>query len=261
VFADEPSPKATNYSYLSDNYDFHAGVFFPQLETEILVNSDPSLPGTLINLEKNFGLPNRQTRGWFEFNYRSSSHSTIRFIYFDTDRSGTNTIGQDIHFGERTFTAPAEVRASNSTRYYWLSYQILILRNVYNEFGISPGIMVADVTSSLTLKTAAPQNIDRTKEIAFIAPIPILGLYLSSQFLPRTFLRNTIRVLDITMGDYAASLFNYTITVDYNPYTNWGIGAGYFFNRLEITKGFINFNGSYIANSNGLELYLKYFFS
>jgi hypothetical protein len=213
----------------------------------------------LIDLENNFGLPNRQTRPWFEFNYRPGSHSSVKFIYFDSERSGSNTITEDIHFGERTFIAPSEVSAFNSARYYWLSYQILILRNASNEFGISPGIMVADVTSRLSLQSAGGGG--GSKQISFIAPIPLLGLYLSSQFMPRVFLRNMVRVLDINMGDYAASLFNYTISVDYNPSRNWGIGAGYFFNRLEITKGFINYNGSFIANSSGGQLYVKYFFS
>lgn len=256
--APEPSTQPPSYSYLADTYDIHAGVYFPQLSTQILVNQDPSLPGTFIDLENNFGLPDRQARPWLEFNYRPGTYSTIRFIYFDTERSGTREITRDIRLGDRTFTAPSTLSAYNAARYYWLSYQFLILRDVFNEFGISPGIMVADVKSRLSLQSpAAPGG---SKEVSFLSPIPLLGLYLSSQFMPRVFLKNTVRVLDINAGDYEASLFNYTISVDYNPLHNWGIGAGYFFNHLEIKKGFINYNGSFIAKSDGGMVYLKYFF-
>lgn len=254
----EPSLQPPTYSYLADTYDFHAGIFFPQLSTQILVNQNPSLPGTVIDLENNFGLPDHQARPWFEFNYRSGTHSTLRFIYFDTERSGTKEISRDIRFGDRTFTAPSTLSAYNAARYYWLSYQFLILRNVFNEFGVSPGIMVADVTSRLSLQSPASDG--GSKEVSFLTPIPLLGLYLSSQFMPRAFLKNTVRVMDINSGDYAASLFNYTISVDYNPLHNWGIGVGYFFNHLEIKKGFINYNGAFIAKSNGGMVYLKYFY-
>jgi hypothetical protein len=167
-------------------------------------------------------------------------------------------IDKDIRFGERVFIAPSAVRASNAARYYWLSYQYLFLRNVFNEFGISPGIMVADVTTELSLRTPGASE---SKDVSFLSPIPLLGLYLSSQFMPQVFLKNMVRVLDINAGDYTASLFNYTVSIDYNPYRSWGIGAGYFFNRLEIKKGFINYNGTFIANSSGGLLYVKYFFS
>jgi len=264
--AGEPPVQPPSYSYLEDTYDFHTGIFSQQLNTQIAVTRDPSLPGTLIDFESIFGLPDRQNRPWFEFNWRPGTYSTLRFIYFDTERSGTRSISKDIRFGEVTFIAPSTVSAFNSARYYWLSYQYLFLRNVFNEFGISPGVMVADIKSRLSLQAAGVNGgtdpgSERNKEVSFIAPIPLLGLYLSSQFMPRLFLKNTVRVMVVSWGGYAANLFNYSINFEYNPFKNWGIGTGYSFSRLEITKGFINFNGTFTSESKGGLLYLKYFFS
>jgi hypothetical protein len=181
-------------------------------------------------------------------------------------RSATKTVDKEIQFGDRNFSANATLDVFVNTQYYLLAYRYSFVRNNYNEFGASIGFNVANISSGLSFASeASGVNISTaaaaggSKETTFLAPVPLLGLFFSSQVLPKTFIRNTIQYMDVNASGINFKALNYLINLDYNPWKNIGLGVGVYANRIEVQGG-TGLEGKFTTNYAGTQFYVRYFY-
>jgi hypothetical protein len=259
-------PEEKEFPYFDERGEVYLGVLHPYIYTQVQVNRSNAVPGTFFDFETDLGLQADQVRFLGQASYRIGKHASFGLTFLDLARSSTRTLNKDITFGDRTFNANATVNAFVNTQYYQLTYRYSFVRNNHNEFGASIGINAANVSTGLRVATEfAGINIStgasagQGKEQNFIAPVPLLGLFFTSQILPRTFLRNAIQYMDVNAAGFNMKALNYLINIDYNPWKNIGVGVGVYSNRLEV-KGGTDLKGKFVYNLTGTQFYVRYFY-
>lgn len=261
---EQVGPKQEKFPYFDERGSIGLGIMHPSLSSQIQVNPGGSLPGTFIDFEKDFGLETGQVRFFGDLNYRVSPVSSFRLTYLEIARKSTKAIDRDIEIGDRTFSANATLDISLSTRYYLLAYRYSFVRNAFVEFGGSAGLNIADNSTSVQLNTlftgpTASTGSSRGKDVGFIAPVPLVGLFFSAQVLPQLFLRNTFLYVDGDVGGFSFKALNYIITLDYNVSPSVSLGVGAYTNRLEVNKG-AGIDGRFVTLINSPLAYARYNF-
>jgi hypothetical protein len=261
---EEVGPPPRVFSYIEDRFSINLGVMHTYLNTQVQVNRNNLLPGTFFDVESDLGLEGDQIRFFGDAMYRIGKHASFRATYLDLARSHRKTISKDIRFGDTVFAANSTVTASITSKNYLVNYQYSFVRNARQEFGLTAGFNIADISTSLRLDADVTGPVttregSRSREANFLAPVPLVGIFLSSQILARTFFRNSIQYMDIDAGGYSFKALNYIVGIDYNPMPNFGVGAGVYANRIQVDKGG-NVNGRFLNQVTGTQFYLRYFY-
>jgi len=104
-----PPPKhASTPSPITDHFYIRATYYPPQLRTSLRVDpkgAPAGVTGTPLSGENSLGLPQRIHQGRVDFMFRMRERSKVRLDYFEANRSGSRTIGNDVIFGNTTFAA------------------------------------------------------------------------------------------------------------------------------------------------------------
>jgi len=104
-----------------------------------------------------------------------------------------------------------------------------------------------------------------TTEEDIVAPLPVVGMSLDFVITPKLFLKQSLEVFYLEIGDFKGSISSFTIACEYNAWKNVGFGLGYdvFDLKLEANGSDypnIDFVGKVEFAYSGLLLYTKIYF-
>jgi len=239
------------YGLVPHRFSLKLGGFLPSVTTSAQFSS-PQAPGTVVGLENKLGLTRHTQNFEAEGAWRLGKKQLLTLDYFQFKRSASRTITDSIRFDSIQYTGALNV--TSGIEYYGVTYRYYFLRKTAWELGAGLGIDALKLNAGLAFQYAVSGGGGAVadsggKSGGFTAPAPMLGLYGDWEFVPRFFLRGTLQYLYInSVESYGGYVSDDRLAVEWYPLHNYGLGLGYHYIDLGITKTF----------SAGQELKLNY---
>ena len=111
------------------------------------------------------------------------------------------------------------------------SYGYSFYKNQYFDIALSGGLYAMDVNFKIKAKGEG-----KFEDSDYTIPLPVLGLRGNFALTPKWFLRQSIDVFYLNIGRYTGSRVDLNVGLEYNFWKYAGVGLGYNFVSMNISK-------------------------
>jgi hypothetical protein len=216
-----------------EKWSVSAGGFLSDFDTE--VRWSPSGPlGALIQLEDDLGLAEEIDTVFVAGTYRFSRRHNLSFSFSKLDRTADRIIDERIEFGGIIYDVGADVHTEFDTSWFRVKWKYNVSDIDNLAAGYSLGLSTFDIALLLDGEATVddPNNpgetrIERKEEQGdFIAPIPVIGIYIDYALTPRWILRAGGDVMKLSIGQHSGRVLEFSFGSDYRLTRLMGIGLG-----------------------------------
>ena len=259
-YSGAPLPPARHEaaSPITDHFYIRAAYFAPKFNTTFRVDPSSAPPGTMgtpVNAENDLGLDHRQHQGRVDFMFRMRDRNKVRVDYYETNRSGSQTLANDVIFGNQTFPAGQVAQTTFDLQQFDITYTYSFIRN--NRFEVGTGL--AAYFLQLDLIGAVPaQNL--RQEVTAATPFPALPLDFTWCISSRWAATAHAAFLKINHHDLSGRYWDNHADIQYRWVPNFGVGAGYSSIRTDLTRVGGSFPGTVNMTISGPELFVRFSF-
>lgn len=202
-----------------ERFGLEAAPWMQSLEGEMAIGTGTT-DGTMLQLDEGLGLEPEETTGigrlWLRW-------GRVRFVfdYASAERSGTQTLDQDVDFRGLTFAASEQVLTELDLTLYRADVDVALIDSRRLKVGLTSALNLGDVTIAMEGATAGRESLDRGLFFptfgAFIAANPVGGFGI----------RGEASGLALSISDDDVSVIDARAQVEYYFLERFGILAGY----------------------------------
>ena len=197
-----------------DRFALYLGTYFMSSDTTLRADSIYGLQrGTSVNLEDTFGFQ-KETVFRMEGAWRFFERHKLRMMYFQSDRTSTSSIAEEIRFDGEVFPLGLDVTAEFDFDVLELAYEYDFLRRDSYELSASIGIHNAGFLTRLTATvSAADSGLSETLEgdVRTDAPLPVVGLRGHWNVAKNLYLEAHAQYFELAYEEYDGSIEDYQI--------------------------------------------------
>jgi hypothetical protein len=230
---------------LSDPFQLSLGSFNLDTDTRVRLDGDLNT-GTYVDWENTFG-GGDTTRFRVDGQWRFADRHKVRFMWFNTSRSKSSTLDEEIDWGDETFPVNATVDAEFDFDVYELAYEYAFLRRDTYELSGTFGVHYTELSLSLAAEASSSGGSlesDIQEEGSVDAPLPVIGLRALWQLPHHFWVDAQAQYFALSIDEYDGSLQDYKLMVNWQPKTWLGIGLGYNRFQVDVDVDSSRFNGS-----------------
>ena len=245
---------------LNDTFDLSLGAFILSTHTTVRADGSPAPGspvevGTPIDVERQLGISDR-TSFRLDGYWRFAERHKLRIMYFDENRSGQQTITDEIIFRGETYPINTQVSARFDTMVAELAYEYAFLRGEHYELAGSLGIH--ELTFKLQL-SAVGQSVNQqlSGRADVNGPLPVIGVHYVWEFYPKWSLDAMVQFFALKFQQYDGNLQDYNATVFYMPWKNFGFGAGWNQFRTSVNVDNASYDGHLQWRYGGVRLFFR----
>ncbi len=218
-----PPKKRVVPSPLTDRFAIRASFFDSSLSTTVRVDDNATgLPGTAVSAERDLGLKGRVPQGRVEMYIRMRERNRLRVDYYESDRSGNNTLTQPINFGGQVFLPGDVAFTSLDFRMFGLTYTYSLVKLERFELGTGLGVYLLQGDA----RGQVPAR-ELSQEVSGVAPFPTLALDGTWRISRRFAFVARGQYLSDTVSNFSGALGDYHADLQYRWRPNFAIGLGY----------------------------------
>jgi hypothetical protein len=240
------------------------------LGTHLLTgNTEITTQSTIFNNRKfeidneDLGLDSDVDSYWLDAKWRPFERWSFMAEFYSYSEDGTNTRGIETVFKDTVFGANTSLDTSFDVDIFSLSTAYRLVDEQNYAIDIGGGFHTLDLSFSIegTVTGVAGNNVATTssgREVSdFVAPLPNLMVFGTYALNEQWALSGRMGWLSLNYEDYEGDLLRANLVVDFRPFENVGIGAGYNFSDMELTRDHSTGIESFRLDFSGPIIYLK----
>jgi len=259
-YSGAPLPPATREpaSPITDHFYIRAAWYAPKYNTSFRVdptNAPPGTTGTPVNAESDLGLPHRENRGVVDFMFRLRERNKMRVHYYETKRSGSQVLANDVVFGNQTFPAGELTQTSFDLQQFDITYTYSFIRN--SRFEVGSGLALYFLQIDVIGQV---QALNLRQEVTAATPFPALPLDLTWRLSSRWAATAQAAYLKVNTHDLSGWYLDTHADIQYRWVNNFVVGAGYASIRTDLTHRNGSFPGVVNLSISGPQLFARFSF-
>jgi hypothetical protein len=252
-----PPQRREAASPITDHFYARVSYYQPDLRTQLRV--DPSAPpgtlGTPVSAENDLGLARRLHRGTVEFMFRLRERSKVRVDYFESNRSGSQVLANDVVFGNSTFAAGQQSQSSLDWQQFDITYTYSFVHTSRFEVGTGLGVYFLQVDA---VSQVPAQN--QREEVSAATPFPALPLDLVWRISNRWAVTARGAYLRANLSGFHGWYADIHEDLQYRWSANFALGLGYSSTRTSLTRRGGTFPGAFAMSISGPEAFVRFSF-
>jgi hypothetical protein len=244
-----------------EKYSFKFGGFITTLDSQVQIGSKDLGAGIVVDVEDALGLESNLTvfRGDLGWRFGKTRRHQWNFSFSDFRRNASKFLGKKLEIGDTTFRAGTQLETDFNFQIIQAKYTYSLFQDDRFNFGLGLGAYVMPIQFKISAGGRSQV------EESFVAPLPVIGARFDFAVTPKFFIRQTLDVLYLEVGDFRGAIVDLGIGAEYKIWQNFGIGADLnVFNIGIEAKGEdypeIDFVGRFDFGYNALLLYGKVYF-
>ena len=259
-YSGAPLPPATHApaSPITDHFYIRAAFYSPKYNTSFRVdptNAPPGTTGTPVNAENDLGLPHRVRQGVVDFMFRLRDRNKVRVGYFESNRSGSQVLANDVVFGNQTFPAGELAQTSFDLQQFNITYTYSFIRNDRFEVGSGLALYFLQID---TIGQVPAQGL--RQEVTAATPFPALPLDLTWCLSCRWAATAQAAYLKVNTHNLSGSYQDTHADIQYRWVPNFVVGAGYASIRTDLTHRNGSFPGVVNMTIKGPQVFVRFSF-
>ena len=258
---EQRGPAEDSLHYQWERFSVNLGFFLTTMNSDINISGTRTGLGVSLNMEEALGLKTTSfvVRSEASYNFGSRLRSHVRLGYFGLIRNSSKTLENELAIGDTIFHIGTRISSRYDLHIIRVLYDYAYYQDERISLGISGGLYVLPVNFSVGTQNLVNES------ARFIAPLPVVGMRNIFFITPKFLLKQNLEVLYLKTSIFKGSISDLNVYVEYHPFKNFGIGAGYnsfnfrFSSKQEVSSTF-EFKGSIYTGFSGVLLYARYFF-
>ena len=230
---------------LTDAFQLSLGSFIVSTDTEVRLDGDAG-EGTNVRWEEEFGRGD-VTRFRIDGQWRFADRHKARFLWFNSSRSDSTTLEEEIEWGGEIYPVDAKVRSQFDFDVYELAYEYAFLRRETYELSGTIGLHYTDLSLELAAKASTSNGTltaDIREKASVGAPLPVIGLRGVWNLPYNLWLDAFAQYFALSLDEYDGSLTDYKIMLTWQPKKWVGLGIGYNQFSVDVDVDKTDFRGS-----------------
>lgn len=244
---------------LDERFSVSLGGFFMSSDTNVRADAfESGSRGTPINFEDTFGLEDdRVFRA--DATWRMGQQHLLRGMYFQSDRSVSHVIDENIDFGDQTFPIDTTVKADLDFDITELAYEYVFKEAADYQLGASIGVHNVGFRFGLSTdpNSTSGAGLRLSESVRTNAPLPVLGLrgrwHLTGDF----YAVAHVQLFTLKFDNYDGNLQDYEAALVWQFSRHVGAGAAYnmFVTKIEANRD--HFDGALRWRYSGAQLFMR----
>ena len=246
-----------------ERFTVAAGVFLPEFNTELRVDSKNLGTGVTIDLEDDLSLKEEVDTGYFNLLWRPFANHRFGAAYYKFNRDTSSTAIRNIEFNPgKEILAGATLTTKFELDVIPFSYAYSFINNETHELSGTLGLHWTEIGFRVDA-TAWLADEDATGSIDADAngPLPLIGVdyryNISDKWTAGAGFEFFAIKLDDDLTAYEGSLYNVRINTEYWPWRNVGLGAAINAFGLDVDVEDDEWKGAIDYDYWGPQLYLR----
>jgi len=253
-----PPSKHEPASPITDHFYIRAAFYSPKYNTSFRVdptNAPPGTTGTPVSAENDLGLPHREQQGVVDFMFRLRDRNKVQVGYFESNRSGSQVLANDVVFGNQTFPAGQLAQTTFDLQQFNITYTYSFIRN--NRFEVGTGLALYFL--QIDVIGAVPAQALR-QEVTAATPFPALPLDLTWCLSSRWAATARAAYLKVNTHNLGGWYLDTHADIEYRWVNNFAVGAGYASIRTDLTHRNGSFPGVVNLTISGPQVFVRFSF-
>jgi hypothetical protein len=227
------------------------------MDTIIRLDSETLGQGTELDFENDGGLDESKAVPTVSFEWMIGRRHRLSGWWMKVDRDSTNTILEEIRFGDEVFPIEAEVQFLLGTDEVALQYTYYVSLENRHAVGLGGGFRTLKTTVGL-----AADNLEISQTGDFTAPLPFFLIDYRFGIAPKWRLIADAGIFYIEIGDFSGSQYVVDSWVEYLAFERVSFGAGLRGTRVDAdmkTEGIIGgtFRGLTKMSTGSVRLFVR----
>ncbi len=242
------------HPYLENGFIVNAGAFFPRTDVDVGVDGTLTGPHPPVDLEGR-----EETIFAAELIWRFGEKWSFRGQYFESGRDVAAVLEEDIEWGDAVFEQGSFIGAGTDLELTRLFFARDFSASSHQEFGFGLGLHRLKIGGYLTGTAIINGEIfvEETRAVSTVAPLPNIGGWYAYSPSEKWVFDARLDWLDAEIGEYRGGLLNAAAGVNYQGFSNFGIGLKYQIFRLNLDINKPDWHGDFELTYQGLYLYLS----
>lgn len=239
---------------LNDRLTLQAGLVSSSNQTTVRYDSTAGNPGTVLDGEKDLGLPSRKLIGKAELMFRMKERHRVRIgnYYLPLDRRATKPLNQSINFGDSTYLVTDVVASELKMRLLAINYEYSFIKNDRVELAASLGFDVLGFEAAATV--AARLRAERQDQSA---PAPLGGLDGTVRISRRFYAEARGQYVHANVQQVHGTITTYEANLLYRLSPNVSFGLGYSGFKVDFDFEKATHGGLFKLHSTGPQVFAR----
>jgi hypothetical protein len=221
------------------------GVFFPDLDSSIRIDSDLGRIGDGLDFERDLGMPGSKSTLYGGASWRFARKHVLEWEFFDLGRNGLTTVEKSWDIGDTTILANGQISSAFNVRINRLTYRYRFFENSKTNMNFMAGLhgmrvnanlalsgsLIVDGEPVFVLPNEPNVEVEKTK-----LPLPHFGLGINYALTDRLMGHAMVKGFALEIGDTYGRLIEANVGVQYQLGNNFGIGGGIKWFRLDVVE-------------------------
>jgi hypothetical protein len=244
-----------------ERYSFNFGGFVADVSSDVRLGSARLGTGIDVNLEDALGLDSTSKvfRVGAAVRFGKSRRHQAEFSWFQLNRDASKTLGRDIEIDNVVYPIGTKVESFLDVQIWKAAYNYSFFLDDRINLAAGIGVFVMPIKYGVNASGIGETGEDIT------APLPVVGLRADFALTRKWFLKQTIDLFYLKVGDFKGAVVDSITAVEYKPWKNLGFGLAANNFRVEIEADGedypnIDFVGNIKFEYVGLLLYGKLYY-
>jgi len=219
-----------------NKFQLRVGVFFPDLDSSIRIDSDLGRVGDGLDFERDLGMPDHKSTFYGGASWQFSPKHVVEWEFFDLGRDGQISAERSWDIGDTTILADGQIDSAFNVRINRLTYKYRFFESSRTNMNVMAGLhgtrlqtrlalsgeLIVDGEPVFVLPVEARVEVDKTK-----LPLPHFGLGVNFAFSARLVGFVSVKGFVLEIDDTYGSLIEFDLGIQYRLSERLGIGGGF----------------------------------
>jgi hypothetical protein len=250
------------HPYLTDKFMLDLGVYFPERELRIRVDSPTGGPGNEIDFQSEFNDKRTDDLFALNFGWRFGENWQLGAQYFESKGFREAVLEEDVEWNDLIFGAGSGIAIGQDFTLTRIFFARDFSIEDHHEFGVGAGIHWLEFGASISGRIfdgSGGEGAFRTESARASAPLPNIGVWYVYSISPDWSFKTRFDWMSAKVGDYDGRLINASIGVNYKVFENAGVGLSYNLFDLDLGIRKSGWKGRWDTTYEGLYAYLSFF--
>ena len=260
------------YENIGQPFRLYLGGFWPEIDSKIAINSDLTPePIPPVDVEDVLGVTDSKGAVWGGVQWQFTKRQSLELEYFALNREGgrSDTFSPPLNQGD-FYIEEGEVSTYYDTALTRLTYGFSVYRSERADFRLKGGLHImklgagvsvsGQICSPSTVPAVPPgcpaaQSGNASEDVT--APLPHFGASYVYAMTPTLALRLQAIGFAIEIESIDGSIIEFDADVAWQPWQNFGLGAGFRYFNTNVKAGTSKLNGEFDFEYLGPAVYVQ----
>jgi hypothetical protein len=213
------------HPYLTDKFFLQAGVYYPTQDIKLRVNGSAGNENGEIDFDEQLNFSDADDIFVLEAMWRFGEKWSLRMQNFQENRRGRGVLEEDIEWGDEVIQAGSNFSAGTDMKITRVFFARAFDTDPQVEYGIGLGVHWLETGAFIGVEV-----IDVATEFSAVSasgPLPNIGVWYYYSPSEKWYLGGRLDWMEVSLGDYAGRLINFSLGTNYQLTEHFGIGMNY----------------------------------